>query len=284
MTTIQQSIIAEEVERLANKTSQLNLANRLEVSNATVSNMINGVHENISAAMWRKVQKILHIEFDWVTAKIKNYQLVYALLKNTQAQSISVAISDDPGKSKTHTYREYETLENNVIHIECKNSWSKKTYIQQILINTGCSSIGTTQEMIKRFVEHVRTLEKPILIIDQFDKLKDPQLDLFMDFYNDLDNQCGFVLSGVKAFEKRILKGVNRQKIGYAELYSRIGRKFIYLDPISLSDVELIAHKNGVENERQIRFMYENCQGDLRRVRRDIEIYNLKREKRKQTA
>jgi len=282
MTIAQKTILAEEVERLANKTSQVNVSHRLEVSNATISNIINGVHESISDAMWRKVQKILHIDFDWVTAHTGNYKLVYNLLSTAKSESISLAISDDAGKGKTHTYREFSCIENNVIHIECKNYWTKKAYIQQLLINTGVSSEGTTQELIKRFIEYVRGLDKPLIIIDQFDKLKDPQMDLFMDFYNDLNNQCGFLLSGVKAFEKRVLKGVNRQKIGYSELFSRIGRKFIHLKPLSLHDVELIAKSNGVVGDQQISYMYQNSDGDFRRIRRDIDIIKLKKLKRQE--
>jgi DNA transposition AAA+ family ATPase len=105
-----------------------------------------------------------------------------------------------------------------------------------LLRSAGLSSEGTVGELIENFIEHVRTLHKPLIIVDQADKLKDPQLDLFMDFYNDLEGHCAFILSGVPALQKRILKGVQRDKIGYRELYSRVGRKFISLPDATLKE------------------------------------------------
>ena len=279
MTQSQKQFLAQKVASEVKKTSQVNVSLKLEVSNATISNIVNGEHAKISVAMWRKVQKLLNIDFDWKNAQTTNYNLVYNMLTMAQEQSLSIAISDDAGKGKTHAFRQFQSTNANVIHIECKNYWSKKAYIEQLLINAGYNTFGTTQSLIKRFVNIVRMLDRPLIIIDQFDKLKDPQLDLFMDFYNDLNHQCGFVLSGVKALEKRILSGVNRDKIGYQELYSRIGRKFIALDPLTATDVEKVATENGITDPSFIKYMYENSEGDLRRVRRDINLYKTNLEK-----
>ncbi|CDF80609.1 conserved hypothetical protein containing N-terminal Lambda repressor-like DNA-binding domain, putative ph age protein [Formosa agariphila KMM 3901] len=281
----QKSQIANELTRLSRKISQKQIANQAGVSTALISQIINHNWALISDAMWRKIQVTLRIDPNWVTAKTSNYNLVYDLVKTAKDTSVSIAISDTAGKGKTHAYTDFERIHENVIYVECKNYWTKKSYIRQLLISAGLNSLGTTEELINRFIKHLKSLNNPLLIIDQFDKLKDPQLDLFMDFYNDLNGHCGFVISGVEALEIRIDKGVNRNKIGYAELYSRIGRKFIKLDPISYNDVDLICNANGITAPDEIDFIYQNCEDDLRRVRRDIEKYKLKQKKQfKKTA
>lgn len=280
----QKTQIANELSRMSLKISQKQISNQAGVSTALISQMINNNWKLISDAMWRKIQVTLRIDPNWTTAKIQNYNIVYNLLKTAKASSISIAISDKAGKGKTHAYTDFERFHENVIYVECKNYWSKKSYIRQLLISSGLDSLGTTEELINRFIKHLKALNNPLLIIDQFDKLKDPQLDLFMDFYNDLNGHCGFVISGVEALEKRIDKGVNRNKIGYAELYSRIGRKFIKLDPISHKDVQLICKANGVLEADEIDFIYHNCEDDLRRVRRDIDKYKLKQKHLQKTA
>ena len=68
-------------------------------------------------------------------------------------------------------------------------------------------------------------------------------------------------------------RGCQRDKTGYKEFFSRIGSKFIPLDPISLKDVELICKANGVNDDEKIEEIYNLCDGDLRRVKRDIEKY-----------
>ena len=88
--------------------------------------------------------------------------------------------------------------------------------------------------------------------------------------------RSGFVVSGVEALEKRIIKGVNREKIGYAELYSRIGKKFIKLAPITEQDLKQICNANGITDGDDVSFIYHNSEGDLRRVRRDIDKIKIK--------
>lgn len=284
MNAEQKTLIANELSRLSQKTSQSHMAKLLEVSTALVSQVINNNWKLISDDMWNIMKVRLRIDPSWNTVETQNFNILKSLLKNAQKLGISIAVADTPGKSKTETYSWYwrNNIEN-VIYVECKNYWTKKSYIRQLLISAGLSSIGTTEELINRFLKHLKSINHPLIIIDQFDKLKDPQVDLFMDFYNDLNGHCGFCLSGVNHFEIRIEKGVNRNKIGYAELFSRIGKKFIKLDHITYNDVALICKANGVKDEDEIVFIYENCEDDLRRVRRDIDKYKLK-QNLKQTA
>jgi DNA transposition AAA+ family ATPase len=264
--------IANELNRMGRRKSQKRLALMCQVSTGTISQMINGNHENISDEMWSRVKVTLGIDPSWTTVETQNFTTVHNLLLHAQEHSISLAISDNPGIGKSEAFKAYDRQGSNVIYVECKNSWTKKTYMRTLLATAGVEAMGTTEQLIEKFINHMKGLASPIVIIDQFDKLKDPQVDLFMDFYNDLNGHCGFVLSGVKAFEKRVLKSVNRDKIGYAEIYSRIGRKFVKLDPISFKDVTGICKANGITDEDQIDFIFNNCENDLRRVKRDVEI------------
>lgn len=274
-------LITNVLAKRSTKTSQNQLALQADVSPATISQMLNNNWTLISDAMWRKVQVTLRIDPKWNTANTQNFLKIQQLLNAVKSRSLSIGISDSAGKGKTAAFTAFERDNDNVIYVECKNYWSKKSYIKQILINAGLSSIGTTEELINRLIKYLKGLETPIMIIDQFDKLKDPQLDLFMDFNNDLSGHCAFVLSGVEALEKRIVKGVNREKIGYAELYSRIGKKFIKLDPITQEDVQEVCVANGINDADDISFIYHNSEGDLRRVRRDIDKIKLKANNKK---
>jgi DNA transposition AAA+ family ATPase len=140
------------------------------------------------------------------------------------------------------------------------------------------SDSGTVEQLIERFIATMKSMNKALVIIDQVDKLKDSQLDLFMDFYNELDGHCGFVLSGVPALKRRIERGCQLDKIGYKELRSRIGRKYIQLANVSENDVTAVCKANGVNDEQVINEIYNTCEGDLRRVRRSIDQYFLMKE------
>lgn len=285
MTTEQKAIISNELYRLAGdgkkkkdtqyKFSQVELSVKLGVSNATVSNMISGKWTNISEAMWRKVQGVLKLDMDWQIAKTNNYQLLTELLKSMQEQSLTAAVSYNAGVGKSQTYIEYERYNDNVIYVECKNYWQTKSYIKALLNACGIKAEGTKEEMIETFVEYVMGLDKPLIIIDQMDKLKEGAFDLFMDLYNDLFRCCGFLISGVPALEKRIKRGAKIDKIGYREVLSRINNSFIKLTPIDLNDVREVCIMNGLDDEDEISRINDLCNGDLRFVRKEINKYFL---------
>lgn len=285
MTTEQKAIISNELYRLAGdgkkkkdtqyKFSQVELSVKLGVSNATVSNMISGKWTNISEAMWRKVQGVLKLDMDWQIAKTNNYQLLTELLKSMQEQSLTAAVSYNAGVGKSQTYIEYERYNDNVIYVECKNYWQTKSYIKALLNACGIKAEGTKEEMIETFVEYVMGLDKPLIIIDQMDKLKEGAFDLFMDLYNDLFRCCGFLISGVPALEKRIKRGAKIDKIGYREVLSRINNSFIKLTPIDLNDVKEVCVMNGLDDEDEISRINDLCNGDLRFVRKEINKYFL---------
>ncbi len=269
-----QMIVAELIQ-LAQKESQSRIARKAGVSTATVSQMINENWDLIRDEMWQKVKINLHINWDWATAETANLKALTQLLQSAQKRSMSIAISHDAGAGKSHTYRLYGRTYENVVYVECKNYWTKKSYARHLCTACGIDDSGTVETLIERFIRAVKSMNKALIIIDQVDKLKDSQLDLFMDFYNELDGHCGFVLSGVPALKKRIERGVQLNKIGYRELFSRIGRKFIELRKLSEADVAVVCIANGVDDEQFINETYNTCDGDLRRVRRSIDQYFL---------
>ena len=101
-------------------------------------------------------------------------------------------------------------------------------------------------------------------------------MDFFIDVYNDLSHHCAFCLSGVHAFEKRIKRGVSRDKTGYAEIWSRIGKKFLKLKKITLQDVTSICTANGITDTEEIEYIFFNSDNDLRRVKKDVQNYFIK--------
>ncbi len=278
MNDSQKQLIVAELKILATKESQSKIARKAGVSTATVSQMINLNWDLIRDEMWQKVKINLHINWDWQTAETSNFRDINRLLLSAQKRSMSIAISHEAGAGKSHTYRLFEKTCKNVIYVECKNYWTKKSYAKHLCTASGVDDSGTVENLIERFIVAVKSMRKPLIIIDQVDKLKDSQLDLFMDFYNELDGYCGFLLSGVPALEKRIKRGCQLNKIGYREIYSRIGRKFIKLKQVSERDVAAICKANGVDDEQFINETFNTCEGDLRRVRRSIDQYFLLKE------
>ncbi|MFK7113342.1 AAA family ATPase [Flavobacterium oreochromis] len=278
MTNEQKKQIQEEVIRQVSFSSQVKVANKAGVSNATISQMINGKWKSIADEMWRKVKIKLKIELDWVTAETQNLKQLMSYLKEAQKQGISFAVSDDAGVGKSEAYKLYSKKNKNVIYVECKTIWNTKDYMQALVTACGLDDYGTTKKLSDKFTDYLSELENPIVIIDQIDKLKDGSMDFFIDVYNDLSNSCAFCLSGVHAFEKRIKRGVSRDKTGYKEIFSRIGKKFLHLKKITIQDVTSICNANGITDPEEIDYIFCNSENDLRRVKKDIQNYFIKQQ------
>jgi DNA transposition AAA+ family ATPase len=279
MNTEHKEQIVEQLALIAQKTSQNKLAVKAGVSSATLSHMMSGKWELIKPELWRKVQSTLKIDLNWKHVATRNFLIITQLLNASQKNSVSIGIAFNEGHGKSHAFKQYDRLNENVIYVECMNHWSKKNFVRELLRACGIDAEGTVHYLIEKFIDHMRTLESPLVIIDQADKLKDPSLDLFMDFYNQLEGNCAFVLSGVKSLQKRIERGVRNDKQGYRELYSRIGRKFIELQKTSLDDVVKVCRGNGIEDEEIIIEQYNLCEGDLRKIMSNVKAYKQAKNK-----
>lgn len=267
--------IAIEVTRLSQQLSQNKIAKRAGVSSATISQIINQNWKLIKADMWRKIKVRLRIELSWNTAPTRLFVDLTKFLDAAQQRHLTMAFSHKAGTGKSHLFNNYQRTVPNVIYVEGNRTMSKKTYIKRLLMSAGKDTFGTTEQLLEQFIDHVSEMESPLIIIDQCDKLKEGPFDLFMDFYNELYGNCGFIISGVAALEKRIRLGVQRNKIGYEEIWSRMNRKFIPLYPLNHEDVKLVFEANGISDKETISESYNTCEGDLRRVRQDIEKHHL---------
>lgn len=284
MNKSQKNAIQNEVKWLSDKTSQNHVASKAQVSPALISRLITGHWEHISDNMFRRIQSNLRLDLKWNVAVTNNLKEVCDFCTKAQRHSLAICIADTAGKGKSNGYKYYDRANPSVIHLECKSSWSKKTYVKQLLIASGVNPQGTTEEMLEAFNDQIKKMHEPLLILDQADKLKDPQLDLFMEFYNDHEGHLGIILSGVKALEKRIERGRQHNKVGYDEMYSRFGSKFISLDPVRLEDVAAICEANGVTDQVDQEEIFFSCGGDLRRVRREIQKIQIARNEYKTSA
>jgi DNA transposition AAA+ family ATPase len=249
------------------------------VSPATVSNMINDKWESIKDDMWRNVAA--QIKGDeakgWVVVETSGYRLLNGLLTDAQANSNVFAAINEAGSGKSKTMELFSDMPN-AYRLRCSEFWNRKYFLAELLSAMGCDHSGlTVSEMMYEAVSRLKKKEKPLLMLDEADKLTDQVLYFFITLYNELEDHCGIMLCATDHLKKRIMRGIKLNKKGYKEIYSRIGRKFIELPPVNYTDVAAICVANGVEDKNDIKKVWDDCDGDLRRVKRKVHaIKNIK--------
>ena len=76
--------------------------------------------------------------------------------------------------------------------------------------------------MVTRIEEEFNSLENPLLIIDEAGKLSHNLILDLHDLRNSTMNSLGMVLAGCEYFKENLEKGVQKDKQGIPEFYSRI--------------------------------------------------------------
>lgn len=242
------------------------------VSSATISQMRNHKWELIADEMWRKVAAYVgSTPTGWNFAETRNSKELMDFFKDSQQFALVLAITGKAGSGKTETAKKFESENKNVFLLSCNEYWDKRWFLRELLGKMGKEHSGMTlPEMMHKAVLLLKSIENPIIILDEADKLADNVLLFFITLYNELENHCGIVLMATHFLEKRIRRGVAMEKKGYREIYSRVGLRFIELENTSYSDIEKVCKANGIEDSATIRSISKDADGDVRRVRRLI--------------
>ena len=272
MTQQDKLTIVENLELyIAQKGSQNKVAAEMKsVSAATLSQMRNHNWDNIAPEMWRKVGAFLGIGTkEWQFAETKNSTELLEFFKDAQTDALVLAITGNSGSGKTGTAKKYEAENQNMFRLSCNEYWDRKWFLRELLSKMGKETDGMTMpEMMQKAVLTLKSASHPLIILDEADKLADAVLLFFITLYNELEGHCGIIIMATQYLEKRIRRGIAQQKKGYREIYSRVGLRFIELEPISYADVKSICIANGVTDESTIRTISKDCDGDIRRVKR----------------
>lgn len=241
------------------------------LSAATVSQLLDGKWEGISDEMWHNIAAQVRDTIPESRIEIRGYKLIYKLLSDAQENALVLGVVGNEGSGKTETIKSYVARNRNVFHLQCADYWNRRFFVSEL-----CRMLGilpSSGALPERMVEIVKTLKKtehPLLLIDEADKLTDQLLYFFISLYNELEGCCALVAFATPYFETRVLKGVEFNKKGFREIYSRLGRKFIHVPLPNAEDILEICRANGIRDPDLIDEIIADSEFDLRRVARKL--------------
>ena len=261
--------------------SQKRASNSLKgVSAATISQMLSGKWELIADEMWRNVAaQIGYKDEKWEAVQTRDFRLLTRLLDEAKENTLVMGVTGDAGSGKTFALKQYTASHKQTYLLCCNEYWNRKTFLSELLAAMGRDYTGyTVGEMMSEAVRALKMQESPLLILDEADKLSDQVLYFFITLYNSLEDECGIVLCATQHLEKRIKKGIKLNKKGYAEIWSRLGRKCVALSGVSAADITAICEANGISDLTDIDDIIADSDSDLRRVKRRVHAVSRKRQ------
>ena len=246
------------------------------VSSATISKVLAGKWETISDDMWRSIAaQSGHKAEGWRIVETRAYRTMMFALENAQGKTSGdsqvMAVIGEAGSGKTEAIKNYTAGGRNVYHLVCSEYWNRRTFMAKVLQSMGVTYSGNTvADMMETIVDTLKRKESPLIVLDEADKLSDQVLYFFISLYNQLEDHCGIIMTATKYLRARIEKGLRLNRKGYAEIFSRIGRKFVELPLLNSEDVAAVCVANGVSEAKAINGIVDEAEGDLRRVKRSV--------------
>lgn len=244
------------------------------ISSATISNILNGKWNSISDAMWRSLESQLIKNEGWQIFSTGAYQDMSLYLGYAQQHSSVMWVAAPAGIGKSTAAASYAALHRNVFRLTCATDMTRSDFVHELAGQIGVRTNGLSlRQAFNEILRHVVTMDRPLLIFDEADKLADGVMYYFISIYNALEDRCGIVFLSTAAIKKRITNGVLRDKKGYDEIESRICRRYVDLTPVSAAEVEQICLANNLQAAAAISRVKADVRAygnDLRRVKQSV--------------
>ncbi len=238
------------------------VAKKCSINVGALSTILAGKYGADESKMLQKIASALgYRESSWqLVRSIHNYRRIETVVRDAQQEAMWMAISNPAGSGKTGTLEDIYNRDTtgSVLFMQAEE-WSGRQFLLKLIEKTvGIESLKGTYKTIAQMTDILTSyfldmsLDLPVLIIDEVDKLKPSALRTLIPIYNRTENRLGVVLSGTENFEKEIKAGVRLHKKGFDELESRFGRTYINLKGATEQDVFAICEANGLTDQESV--------------------------------
>ena len=247
------------------------VATKLGVSSATISNNVRKSENwaSVSDGLWVQIGRTLGYKFNnlaWQTAETENLRIMRNVLQVAQTDALFVAISEKAGSGKTASIRQYKAQDNSdaVYVLQCEE-WGRRAFLLALAQCCGVDlkgaylNVEAIGERVVSVLKQKSANARPLLVLDEADKLRPSALRWLIHLYNKLEDEIGVVIVGTENLRVDIRRGVARSLKGYDEIDSRFGRSFVRLMGCTRADAQAVAVANGLSDEAQIEAIWQRC-------------------------
>lgn len=250
------------------------MARRAGVSPAALSTLLAGKYGAREEGLLAKVAGALdYRESGWqVVRTVHNYRVIERVVSDAREEGLWLCISHKAGSAKTATLEDLYNRDRTGCYIYLQaEEWTPRQLMLKLAGKTvgesglggGYRTVAELMDLVTGWLNDVRR-DRPVVVIDEADKLRPSALRLLIPLYNRTEERVGCVLSGTENLRKELERGVRLQRKGYDELESRLGRSYISLRGASEEEVVAICEANGLKDEAAVGRVW----GELEKVKK----------------
>ncbi len=276
-------ILAAIVENRKLYDSDAKHAKVLGISTSVYSLIKQGqMDRTLADANWVRVARRLGVnlrhEIDWKTARTETYLTVTSQLEAAQSSSLSMILCDEPNIGKTYSAKQYVASHKNAAYIDCSQVKTKRRLIRKVATEFGLDSKGTYGDVYEDLVFYLRSVEQPLIILDEAGDL---QYEAFLELkalWNATEHCCGWYMMGADGLKEKINRSIDCKKVGYTEMLSRYGGRYCKVTPddgkererFLMKQAAIVAKVNAPEG-CDIATIVRQTGGSLRRTYTELE-------------
>lgn len=238
------------------------------------------IERKLSTDSWlniaRKLGVSLRPEQEWKAVKTTTLAYIHEQLDFCQRFSEARMLCDLPNIGKTFSARLYAKTHENVAYIDCSQVKTKRALVKAISQEFGLDTKGSYDKLYRRLVEALQGTDNPLIILDEAGDLQHEAFLEIKALWNSDEYNCGWYMMGADGLKARVLRCIDCDKVGYAEIFSRFGDKFVRISgetdkeqqDFALTQAMQVAQANapdGVDYKALARRA-----GGLRRVRTEV--------------
>ena len=267
----------------ANYPSDAKHAASLGISTSVYSSIKNGQTDKaLSDANWITIARRLGVNLrggmEWKAARTTTFDFISIQLEACQKSGLSAILCDIPNIGKTFTARHYVQGHRNAIYVDCSQVKTKLKLVRKIANEFGVNSNGRYSDIYEDLVYYLRSIENPLIILDEAGDLTYEAFLELKALWNATERCCAWYMMGADGLKAKIVRSIERQKVGYTEMLSRFGDRYSKVTPDDskerdkfLKDQANAVAKVNAPTGTDIATLVRKTNGGLRRVYTEIE-------------
>lgn len=244
------------------------------------------IEKALSDANWvrlaRRLDVSLRHEMDWQTARTETFVTITQQMEMVQNSALSMILCDEPNIGKTYTARQYVKTHREAIYIDCSQVKTKRSFIRKMAAEFGLDGRGTYSDVYNDLTYYIaNVLHSPLVILDEAGDLKYEAFLELKALWNKTEHCCGWYMMGADGLKEKINRSIDCKKVGYTEIFSRYGGRYVKITPDDGKDRQDFLMKQAVQvarvnmaldaDQKEVAEVAYKAGGSLRRVYTEIE-------------
>ena len=151
---------------------------------------------------------------------------------------MSAMLCDLSDIGKTYTARCYAETHRDVVYVDCSQTKTRSKLIRFIAKSLGAGNTGIYKDVYDDLVFCVKMRPAPLIILDEAGDL---EYEAFLEvkaLWNATEGACGWYMMGADGLREKIRRAIDYNKVGYAEIFSRFGKRYGKVIPMPKEEGE----------------------------------------------